>query len=293
MPAEIRIKPGVFTDAAIAACVASTITSRLWPSMMISCSERQPSGNAVCASGLSISAGQYFSYVLANRNGYLLPAFEPLPATPPGNGMMMPGTLLAAATPAIAALSAASSVSPRYQILPPIRPSAYPSRRSSMNSPPSVGIHHILRPNRSIGFSKPSPKYASLRPMRKSSGDLMRLKHRAVGQVSTFWLIRTSAECSKLFEPVFLEPRHVHLDDRAGPAIGRGERLVAARPNIAINTRFAVAQNRARRVARRRIDRVLDPLPVARGDQKLDINASKSFGVRVLNDGRHGRISAT
>src|SRR5207253_1355264 len=97
-----------------------TVDVKSQPLMMISITERTPFGNCEFALGSSASSGQYFSYVLANMNLYLLPAFDPLPAIPPGNGMITPGQPRTAATPASAAASAASSVSPRNHRFPPI-----------------------------------------------------------------------------------------------------------------------------------------------------------------------------
>src|SRR5262245_9666552 len=100
------------------------IAARSRPLMMISMTEATPSGSAEFAAGSPFKSGQYFSYVLAIENLYLLPAFEPLEAIPPGNGMITPGQFLTAATPASAAERAAFSVAPMNQRLPPIRPSA-------------------------------------------------------------------------------------------------------------------------------------------------------------------------
>ena len=51
-----------------------------------------PSGTSDSTPGRPFNVGQKESFVLANRNLYRLPAFEPLAATPPGNGVMTPGT---------------------------------------------------------------------------------------------------------------------------------------------------------------------------------------------------------
>ena len=75
-----------------------------------------------------------------------------VPGLPPGNGITTPGHFWIAATPASAASSAASTVSPKNHRFPPISPSRKPNCSSSTNSPPSVGIHHIRRPCRSIRF---------------------------------------------------------------------------------------------------------------------------------------------
>ena len=58
-----------------------------------------------------------------------LPAFDPLAATPPGNGRITPGVRAAASAARVAASRAASAVAPRSHRFPPISPSAQPPRR--------------------------------------------------------------------------------------------------------------------------------------------------------------------
>src|SRR5580765_6882076 len=99
----MRTRPGVSRDAAIAACVAAMIDLISRPLMMISITELTPSGNPDSIPGFPRSVGQNFSYVLATRNEYLLPAFDPLAAMPPGNGVITPGISAIAATPRSAA----------------------------------------------------------------------------------------------------------------------------------------------------------------------------------------------
>src|SRR5256885_9387499 len=119
----MRMRPGVSADAAIAAWVAVAIDFLPRPLMMTSMTEFTPSGNPDSTPGRPRSVGQNFSYVLAIGKEYLLPAFEPLLATPPGKGVITPGTPATAALPRSAAASAASSSRPRNQRLPPISPS--------------------------------------------------------------------------------------------------------------------------------------------------------------------------
>src|SRR5262249_3329171 len=109
LPAEIVKGPGVSFAAAIAACVAVTIVGKSAPLMMISCTLTTPSGRRDVTPSLPRSVGQYSAYVLAMANLYLLPAFEPLAATPPGNGRITPGTVLAAAAAFVAASSGPSA----------------------------------------------------------------------------------------------------------------------------------------------------------------------------------------
>lgn len=66
----------------IAACVASLTASKSRPLMMISMIEFTPSGTPEASPNFCFSVGQNFSYVLANRNEYLLPAFDADAATP-------------------------------------------------------------------------------------------------------------------------------------------------------------------------------------------------------------------
>ena len=63
-----------------------------------------------------------------------------------GKGMITPGHLATAATPPAAARQLPRTL--QIYRCSPISPFAYPSRRSSRNSPPG-SIYHILRPNRS------------------------------------------------------------------------------------------------------------------------------------------------
>ena len=86
--------------------------------------------------------------MLAIANLYLLPAFDPLAATPPGNGRITPGTSAAAAAARVAA-SRAASAEPMNHRFPPIRPSAHPHRRSHTNSPDRIGTTQHRRPDRS------------------------------------------------------------------------------------------------------------------------------------------------
>ena len=75
-------------------------------------------------------------------NLYLLPAFDPLAATPPGNGRITPGTVARRRRRAVAASRAASAVAPKNHRFPPISPSAQPHRRSITNSPDRIGTTH-------------------------------------------------------------------------------------------------------------------------------------------------------
>ncbi len=90
---------------------------------MISITALTPSGRAESTPGVSRNVGQYVSYVLAIENEYLLPAFDPLAATPPGNGVMTPGVYPLAASARAAAPSAESRSLPSSQRFPPISPS--------------------------------------------------------------------------------------------------------------------------------------------------------------------------
>src|ERR1044071_8818190 len=95
--------PGVSFAAAMAASVAVTMVGKSAPLMMISCTLTTPSGKRDTTPSLPRNVGQYSAYVLAMANLYLLPAFEPLDATPPGNGRITPGTVPAAAAALVAA----------------------------------------------------------------------------------------------------------------------------------------------------------------------------------------------
>src|SRR5215471_1064221 len=125
------------------------MVARSLPLMMISCTLVTPSGKRDATPSLPRSVGQNSAYVLAIENLYLLPAFDPLDATPPGNGSTTPGASLAAAAALVAASSAASAVAPKNHRLPPMRPSAKPHRRSHTNSPLRIGTTQHARPNRS------------------------------------------------------------------------------------------------------------------------------------------------
>src|SRR2546423_8108324 len=116
-------KPGGSADAGIASWVAAMIDVISRPLKMTSMTEFTPSGNADSTPGLPRSVGQNFSYVLAIKKEYLLPAFEPLLATPPGNGVITPGMRAIAAVPRSAAASAAPTPLAKNQRLPPINPS--------------------------------------------------------------------------------------------------------------------------------------------------------------------------
>src|SRR5262249_14362917 len=122
-PAEIFTRPGVSAAAAMAACVAAAIAGRSRPLMMISMIEPTPSGTREASPSFSRRVGQNASNVLATVNLYRLPALDPLAATPPGNGMITPGTACTAATARSAAVNAASRSRPMNQRLPPMSPS--------------------------------------------------------------------------------------------------------------------------------------------------------------------------
>src|SRR5947209_20550965 len=104
----------------MAAWVAFTIVGRSRPLMMISCTLVTPAGRRDLSPSLSRSVGQYSAYVLAIVNEYLLPALDPLAATPPGNGRLTPGTREAARAARSAASRAASAVAPKNQRFPPM-----------------------------------------------------------------------------------------------------------------------------------------------------------------------------
>jgi hypothetical protein len=92
-------------------------------------------------------------------------------------------------------------------------------------------------------------------------------------------------------DAVLAEPRHMQLDDRARPAVGRRERLVALRADVAVQPGLAIAQDRAGRVTGRRLDGMFDPPPVARRDQELDVDTAERFGIGIVNDRGHGNTS--
>src|SRR5262245_12433040 len=144
--------PGTSFEAAIAACVAFTMVGKSQPLMMISCTLVTPSGRRDVTSSFPRRVGQYSALVLVMLYLYLLPAFEPLPATPPGKGSTTLGTALAADAALVAASSAASAVAPKNHKFPPMRPSAKPQRRSITNSPLRIGTTQHLRPKRSAVY---------------------------------------------------------------------------------------------------------------------------------------------
>ena len=115
----------------------------------------------------------------------------------------------------------------------------------------------------------------------------MRLKHAAVGQVSTFWLIRTSAALSSASDMVLAKPRHVQLHDRTGAIVRRRERFVTPRADESIESGLAIAQDRARGISGGSVDGMLDPPLIARSDQELDVDAAESLGVGVIDNGGH------
>jgi hypothetical protein len=88
-------------------------------------------------------------------------------------------------------------------------------------------------------------------------------------------------------QTILAKPRHMHLHDRAGPAIGRCNRFIAARSHVTINSCFTIAKNGARGIAGRGLHRMFDPAPIAGGDQELGIDAAKRFGVGIVDEGRH------
>src|SRR5262245_36869039 len=90
-----------------------------------------------------------------------------------------------------------------------------------------------------------------------------------------------------MFDSVFAKPRHVKLNDRTGPTVGRGERFVAAGTDVAIDARFAIAENAARRMPRRCGAGVIQPVAVAGRDQHLGVNAAEGFGVGIVDRGGH------
>ena len=61
-------------------------------------------------------------------------------------------------------------------------------------------------------------------------------------------------------DAILAKPRHVQLHNRARPTIRRDERFIAARPDESINSRFAIAQDRARCVSRRGVHRMRQPI---------------------------------
>ncbi len=83
--------------------------------------------------------------------------------------------------------------------------------------------------------------------------------------------------------PIFVESRDVKLHDRAGAAVGRGERFIAAGADVTIEPRFAVAEDRARCVARRRLHRMVEPRAITRRNQDFRINAAESLGIGVVD----------
>ena len=70
-----------------------------------------------------------------------------------------------------------------------------------------------------------------------------------------------------------------------GRPSGVGKAGVAAGADVAIEPRFAIAQDRARGIAGRGLDGVVEPLSIAGGDQHLGVDAAKRLGVGVFDFG--------
>ena len=115
----------------------------------------------------------------------------------------------------------------------------------------------------------------------------MRLKHAAVGQVSTFWQIRTSAAlsragtwslrkrgtCSCTIAPGRLSGV-VNDSSPPGPTYRSSP---ASQSHMMVLEAFPVAA----------CDGMLDPPPIASRDQELDVDAAESLGVGVIDNGAH------
>src|SRR6266540_2967290 len=99
----MRFTPGQRLAASIPSHVAFSTDARSSPSITISYTAFTPSGSAEFTTPRRV--GQYASLVLAFSPLYLLPTLLPDRTTPPGNGMITPGT----ARIAFAAIPAADS----------------------------------------------------------------------------------------------------------------------------------------------------------------------------------------
>ena len=71
--------------------------------------------------------------------------------------------------------------------------------------------------------------------------------------------------------PVLAEARHVELNDGPRTAIRRRKRFVAARADVPVETRLAVAQDRGGAVAGGRAERMVEPGAIAGGDQDFRV----------------------
>ena len=86
---------------------------------------------------------------------------------------------------------------------------------------------------------------------------------------------------------VFPKARHVQLHNGAWAPVGGFKTLVAARANVAVQPRLAVAQNGTGSIAGAGVDRVVEPLAVFGCDQELYVDAFECLRVGVVNNGAH------
>ena len=84
---------------------------------------------------------------------------------------------------------------------------------------------------------------------------------------------------------IFLKPGNVELHNRARSPVGSRKRLISAWSYISIDARFTLAEDTARRMARYGLACMIQPSPIASGDQHFSINAAKTFGIGILNNG--------
>src|SRR5579871_574346 len=133
-----RFGPSLMT-AAIPAAMATATASEVNPSITISSTQAASGSSAVSTAPRNV--GQKAWLVDAGTPLYFEPTLEPDRTMPPGNGVMVSGTLAIAAVAASAAASVAGAVRPMIKRLPP--PTAClvsPVVASQTNSPSITGI---------------------------------------------------------------------------------------------------------------------------------------------------------
>ena len=216
---------------------------------MISMIERTPSGTWLSTSGTLGTLGQYFSNVLAIAKRYRLPAFEPLAATPPGNGMITPGTS------ATAACSARPLPGPNRRRLRTATSCLHQAGRKTQ--PP---VEHKL------SAQDGNPPHLAAKPHNPLLIAISKIGHLAAHVEILFGVEQVEARRRGAGEHVLADPHQGHplegrlvifaeagdvqLHNRPGPPVGSEIGLGRPRPDVTIEALFAIsAQNCARSIA--------------------------------------------
>ena len=158
MPAEIRSSPGVFTEAAIAACVARMIASRSRPLMMISITEPTFSGNCRLCRGVALQHRAVFFVGARDGKAVLAARLRSAAGDAAREGHDDAGATVDGRHAGLRGSQGSAlgfAEEPQVAAHQPVRVTQPPIENELTAK---VGIHHILRPKRSIRFWKPSPK---------------------------------------------------------------------------------------------------------------------------------------